>query len=248
MNNIARILVIYITVLLISACAAPDESATNQAAKNAGFLTDYALLSKPDWEGVVKAVYIDPQLARTVERYSGVMVDQPEVFISVASPYRGVKPDGIKMVADKMRFLLIGEMLRSGYNVVEAPGEDIVYLRVALTDLDVAKVAGASGYVPIAEGEQGEAERVRAFMSTLRVIDVNVEMELVDSVTSQVIIAAIAKAEFSADQTDALSGWAGLYRVLEGLSAGISCLVNKASIPADARLDICRGVTALTVP
>jgi hypothetical protein len=171
MNNIARILVIYITVLLISACAAPDESATNQAAKNAGFLTDYALLSKPDWEGVVKAVYIDPQLARTVERYSGVMVDQPEVFISVASPYRGVKPDGIKMVADQMRFLLIGEMLRSGYNVVEAPGEDIVYLRVALTDLDVAKVAGASGYVPIAEGEQGEAERVRAFMSTLRVID-----------------------------------------------------------------------------
>jgi len=248
MNTTARILLAAIAALLISACAGPDKSTADKAAKNAGFLTDYALLTQPEWEGAVTAVYIDPQLAQTVERYSGVMVDQPAVFISVDSPYRGVKPDGIKILADLMRFLLISDMLRSGYNVVEEPGDDILYLRVALTDLDVEKLAGASGYLPMAEGKQGEAERVRAFMSTLNIVDVNVEMELVDSVTNQVIIAAIARGEFAADQTDAPAGWAGLGRLLERLTAGMSCLVNKANIPADARIDICRGATELTVP
>jgi hypothetical protein len=243
MTNTTRILLASILALQLSACAAPDESTAAKVPQNAGFLTDYALLVSPDWEGAVTGFYIDPQLAQTVERYSGVMVDQPEVFISVDSPYRGVKPDGIKMVADLMRFLLIGDMLRGGYNVVEEPGNDIVYLRVALTGLELEKVSGASGYVPMAEDKQGEAERVRAFMSTLNIVDVTVEIELVDSVTNQVIIAAIAHGDLATDQADAPSGWSGLGRLLESLTVGMSCLVNKANIPADARIDICRGVT-----
>ena len=175
------------------------------------------------------------------------MVDQPAIFLSPDSPYKGVKPEGMKLVADLIRFLLIGEMLRGGYNVVESPAEDIVYLRVALTDLQLAKTAGVSGYVPMSESNETEAEIARDFMAALNIVDVSVEIELVDSISHEVIIAGIAHKELvqEGSDTDGLTSWVSLGRLLEDLSAGISCLVSKAALPADARRDICRGSTEL---
>jgi hypothetical protein len=236
-----------VLALFVGGCVDPDKSVKQEAPANAGFLSDYSLLTAPDWpNSVVSQVYIDPKLAETIAKYSGVMVDQPEIFLSRDSSYRGVKPEGMKLVADLIRFKLIGEMLRGGYNVVESPAEDVVYLRVALTDLELEKAQGVSGYVPMSENEDSEAEIARGFMATLTIVDVSVEIELVDSITHEVIIAGIAHKELvQASDADDMASWVSLGRLLEDLSAGISCLVNKAALPADARRDICRGSTEL---
>jgi len=241
---------VVVTAATLAACSQPDESIESTAPQNAGFLTDYSLLSAPTWsDAVISKVYIDPQLAATLQKYSGVMIDQPEIFISRDSAYRGVKPDGMKMVADLIRDLLIGDMLRSGYNVVESPAEDIVYLRVALVDLNVSKASGADSYVPIATNKDNKAEIARDFMASLEIVDVNVEIELIDSMTSDVLIAGIVNQQMVLEHSESkeqISTWAALGRTLEDLTAGISCLVNKADLPVEARIEICRGSTDLS--
>ncbi len=241
------VVVAMVLALFVGGCVEPDKSVKQESPANAGFLSDYSLLAAPAWpSAVVSHAYIDPRLAETMAEYSGVMVDQPEIFLSAESPYRGVKPEGMKLVADLIRFLLIGEMLRGGYNVVESPAEDIVYLRIALTDLQLEKAKGISGYVPMSENKESDAEIARNFMATLNIVDVSVEIELVDSITHEVIIAGIAHKELAqASDADGMASWASLGLLLEDLSAGISCLVNKAALPADARRDICRGSTEL---
>jgi len=207
---------------------------------SAGFLTNYDLL-KPtaSGDGVVDYVYVDPNLAADLEKYSGVMVDQPEIIIAADSPYRGAKPEGMKLVADVIRYMMMGEFIRGGYNLVEEPADDIVYLRIGLTDLNVERNAGVSAYIPTQITVDNEAEVARNFMSTLTITEVNVEIEIVNSSTSEVLMAGIANMAFDDAGDDPLANWQALGLKLERIAAGITCVVQTADLPPGAQREIC---------
>ena len=91
--------------------------------------------------------------AGTVERvasYNKIMVDQPEVWLDKDSDYRGLKPDNAKAIADLIRGRITENLTHRGYEVVEEPGPDVLYLRLALTDLYLKKKRrGILSYTPV---------------------------------------------------------------------------------------------------
>lgn len=62
------------------------------------------------------------------------MIDQPDLFVHPESKCRGMKPHDMKAIADAMRAALTTE-LESGYEIVEATGPIVLYVRVAVGDL-----------------------------------------------------------------------------------------------------------------
>jgi len=226
-------------VLFAAGCAPAPEQAPAKPV-NAGFLTDYSLLKNPDWENAIsQKVYVNPELAASLEKYSGVMVDQPEIFIAVDSPYRGAKPEGLKLIADLIRYLMIGEFIREGYNVVEQPAADVAYVRVALTDMKVEQVKGVTSYIPVEVTIENEAEVARNFMASLEVLDVDVEVEVVDSTDSTVLMAGILTADLDTVNDGNLATWASLGLLLEDIAAGITCIVRTANLPPEGQKAIC---------
>ncbi len=87
----------------------------------------------------VELVYTAPDTFERLREYKGVMVDQPEVWLAEDSPYGGVKPDNAKVLADAIREGIAIKLIEAGRNVVDEPGPNVLYLRIALTDLDLTK-------------------------------------------------------------------------------------------------------------
>ena len=85
------------------------------------FLTDYSLLV-PWADGVADYVYVSPTAFKDLVNYDALMLDQPEIFISAESEYKGAKPDNLKAIADLMRSSLATRLEAGGYNIVQSPG------------------------------------------------------------------------------------------------------------------------------
>ena len=66
------------------------------------------------------------------------MVDEPEVLISATSDYKGAKPTD-EAVATLVRTDISDAMKAGGYGVVDAAGRNVLYLKVAVTDLSLKK-------------------------------------------------------------------------------------------------------------
>ena len=101
-------------------------------------------------EGGIDLLYRPPGIYERLVNYDKIMVDQPEIWIDPDSKYRGTKPDNIKAIADLMRENLTAKVIDRGYEVVDEPGPDVLYLRVAMTDLYLKKKRrGVLGYTPV---------------------------------------------------------------------------------------------------
>lgn len=156
------------------------------------FLSDYSQLvgfeSSKGWE----YTYVAPGALERLVNYSGVMVDQAEVHVSPDSPYRGAKPDDLKAVSELMRDGLAGRLVRGGYNVVEAPGPGIIYLRMALTDLSLKKKSrGMLAYTPVGAVLKAGRDLVREMMDKYDILSMTIQGELADSQTGEVIFAFV---------------------------------------------------------
>ena len=174
--------------ILISASAQAEAPAYEQE-----FLSDYSQLvgfeTSKGWE----FAYAAPGAFERLVNYTGVMVDQAEVHISADSPYRGAKPDDLKAVSELMRDGLAGRLVRGGYNVVEAPGPGIIYLRLALTDLSLKKKKrGLLAYTPVGAVVKAGSDLVREMMDKYDILNMAIQGELVDSQTGEVLLAIVS--------------------------------------------------------
>ncbi len=102
------------------------------------FLTDYSSL-EPFADGAADYRYIAPNAFKDLANYDALMVDQPEIFISPDSKYKGAKPDNLKAIADLMRSSLATRLEAGGYNIVQTTAPGVLYLRIALADLELIK-------------------------------------------------------------------------------------------------------------
>ena len=97
-----------------------------------GFLDDYPPLTA-DENGILvwKASNIEA-------KYVAVMVDQPVIFIHPDSPYKGIKPDELKLLADSYREA-VATKLAMVHPVVDQPVPNTIRIRLALTGLYLKK-------------------------------------------------------------------------------------------------------------
>ena len=106
--------------------------------KVSGFMSDYSQLEEVT-DGTADYRYLAPDAVERIGQYNAIMIDQPEIFVSEDSPYRGIKPKHLDALAESLRSGLSAALGETIY-VVEQPGENVLYLTVALTNLKLEKV------------------------------------------------------------------------------------------------------------
>jgi len=200
-------------------------------------------------EGGIDLVYKPPGLYERLVNYDKIMVDQPEIWIDPDSKYRGTKPDNIKAIADLMRENLTAKVIDRGYEVVDEPGPDVLYIRVALTDLYLKKKRrGVLGYTPVGAVAKLGVDAIRDMMKKIDIIEMAIQVEFQDSVTEEVIGAIIIKrgARKNKETGQKLTRYDFKFLRLEMqyYSARLACSLDNARAPEAQQVD-CEKAKAL---
>lgn len=166
---------------LLSACASkPPESQT-------GFLGDYSQLKPaPDREGVM--LYVDQ--GADLRPYTKLMFDPVQVLVTAAPDQAQLAPDVLQRIGGQFQDSLRRE-LGPGYQVVSAPGPDVLRVRSAITNIQPAKPpAGAIDYLPIKAIYNVGREAAGAGP---RVVEMQAEVEVLDPSGRRVVAATATR-------------------------------------------------------
>lgn len=139
-----------------------------------GFLGDYSnLQTAKDREGI--SVFLDR--SRDFKGYTKVMFDPPEVVLTPNPDYKGVQPDALKRMTDAV----VGSFrkaLEPAYQVVQAPGPDVLRVRIAITNVQPARPdLKATDLIPmkavfnVGRAAAGAAPQVAEMSAEIEVLD-----------------------------------------------------------------------------
>lgn len=201
-----------------------------------GFMSDYSQLEKVT-DGTVDYRYLAPNAFDRLAKYNAVMIDQPEVFIAVDSPYRGVKPKHLNALAESLRAGLSASLGDEIY-VVDRPGENVLYLTTAVTNLKLNKrKKKAFQYLPIALVASGIAGAgSSAIAKKADFAGMVVELEAFDSVTEERLVAVIDSLEPDPDAEEPET-WEDVDALMISYGKIISCRFKNAHLPENERAD-----------
>ena len=207
-------------------------------AQNNDFLTDYSTLEIQEGARFVDRIFRAPNLMQRLADYNGVMVDQPEIFIAADSKYKGAKGDQLKALADIARLSTIARLEAGGFNVVDEPTVDSVYMRWAITDLYLQKKKrGILSYTPIGmvvHATKGAA--TRDLWKKIDIVELGLEIEFTDVVTGEILAAIITHQQGFRKQkgtkADVVS-WQELEALFDTVGERMSCSLSNTRSPEE---------------
>lgn len=234
MNAILAIRAVTATGLLMAASAQAADS---------GFLTDYSKLQAA--QGALAArMYLAPDIDNRAKSYRGVFVDQPEIFISPNSKYKGMKPDDAKVIADVLRESINVELQGGTLLNLNAPQAGSLTIRVALSDVMVQKKKrGLLSYTPAGFVIHAAKQALSSVTSNIDLKAATVEIEIIDSASGEVLAAAV-EPRGTAGGGAAATNWDDLQAYLSTAGKRVACRLENSRKAEGARADC----TALTVP
>lgn len=182
-------------------------------AQFAGFLSNYDNLKQsPIFENTL--TYVKQDDAKNVHKYFAVIVDPVEIYAATDADTSKIPDRGRTAVAAYFQHD-IEKAVSDAFPIVKEPGPLVLRLRTALIGVDTSSQA---------TGEKGDD----ALEHGMDIGKVGVEMEMVDSVTGEQIVAAVDRQKlgqgavvgsvnFPRDQKleaakDAFDGWAARLR------------------------------------
>ena len=191
MNRKLKFASVAVAAALMAGCAGSGTSPASSTGGNvsaadfSGFLADYSKLKPVDGiDGTLR--YVDTSM--NLRPYKKVIIDPVLVFMTHNPEYHGLQPDALKRMSDALETAFLSALV-DGYQVVNAPGPDVMRLRLAITGVQAVKPPlGASDLIPIkavfnvARSAAGDAPMVA---------EISAEMEMLDS-NGRVIGAAVA--------------------------------------------------------
>jgi len=172
-----------VAVLLLSGCAASGM----KDVKETGFLGDYGQL-KPGGDDRAALIYVNPDV--DFKPYTKLMFERVSVFLSPTMESREIDPTILKELTDFYQNALL-EAVKDGYEVVDQPGPDVLWVRVAITDVVPSNPTSntLSSIIPIGMVVAG-ATKV-ASDANLGTGEAATEMEVLDSMTKERLAAAV---------------------------------------------------------
>ncbi|MCH8017097.1 MAG: DUF3313 family protein [Acidobacteria bacterium] len=199
--------VLVLTLLVISTSVA---GWAQQQPELSGFLDDYPPLT-PAEEGSEVLLWKAPNIEA---KYVAVLVDQPVIFIHPDSPYKGIEPDELKVLADAYREI-VATKLAMVHPVVEQPQPNIIRLRLALTNVYLKKRGGSSSGSPSNE-HITKADLGRKYS----LVEASVEAEGIDNETGQRLAVAVRKKvrREGEDVNEEATSWDDLRAALDELT------------------------------
>ena len=211
-------------------------TALAQDIQSTGFLSDYSNLQR-NVPGQMDYSYLAPDAPDRMANYSAVLVDQPEIFISPDSEYKGMKPDDMKQLADTFRNAMVQE-LSDTYTIVDQPGPNVLYLRFAFSNLQLKKQRRRlMSYTPIGLVANAVKSGVTDITSKIDLKGLTIEMELLDSTTEEQFAALL---ETRADTEEEPTSWEELEALIVGYAQRGRCRLDNARLSEEDRVD-CLG-------
>ena len=233
-------------VLLVICAAEPGFALDDEAAfpVDSGFLSvayeDMRIVERP---AGFDLVYIAPGAFEKLADYDGIIIDQPEIWVDRRSGYPGVQPDYLKAVADMVRESLIGRLVTGANDIVEIPGPNVLFMRIAITDLYLRKKKGAViVYQPI--GLVSDEDMLRTLLKKVDIIELALQMEMVDSVTEEPLGAiVIRRGELKRGRkgADGRLDFAEFWAIVNEYADRVRCRFDNAKLPKDEWLDCTDG-------
>ena len=186
--------------VMLAGCATTNGGTESAAAApvHSGFLSDYSKLRPVEGkEGIQR--YLDR--STDLKPYAKVFIDPVQVFVAnTPDTYKGVQPDVLKRMADSFG-TAFANVVSTGYQVVNAPGPDVLRVRLAITGVQpVSPPLGVTDFIPIkAVFNAGRA----AAGAAPRVAEISAELEVLDG-QGRPVAAAVAtrKSDASLPQND----------------------------------------------
>ena len=221
-----------LTILLgVSAANAADE----------GFLSDYSKLQPVEGDENEKTWIIADADTRAL-KYTSVMIDQPEIFISPDSKYKGAKPDDLKILADELRTRFREEFEMSGeYKVVDEPDTDVLYIRVAISDLMLQKKKRpVLAYIPVGAVVYGARKLAQGLTEKIDLKHAKLEAEVLDSVTNEPLSAYVLTR-----RSDSALSWDELTAAFSGAGKRFACRFENARVSEKERRN-CQSIPLTT--
>jgi hypothetical protein len=220
-TNISRFFAVTAILMLATELTAADS--------DSGFLEDYSKL-KPI-AGTTTRIYTAPGSLEAYKNYKAVMIDQPEFIIAEDSKYRGIKPDEAKAVADKMRHSMSKAVSKS-IPVVDIAGPGVLHVRVAASNVHLKKKKrGLLGYTPAGFVVTTATQAGQDMEQKIVLQDMNLEIEVMDSQTQEVLFAMVEKIEPGVKKPG--ESWASQQEMMEYWSNRLQCRLQNARKPKD---------------
>jgi len=211
---------VLVSVALLSGCASTPESPPQS-----GFLGDYSQLKPaPDREGVM--LYVDKRA--DLRPYTKLTFDPVQVLVAPAPDQPAPPPDVVQRISAQFLQSLRRE-LGPDYQIVTAPGPDVLRVRSAITGIQAARPpAGAIDFLPIKAIYNAGRE---AAGSGPRVAEMTAEVEVLDPAGKRVVAATTTRrGDQRLDQGEQIT-WESLVPITEYWARNFR-----------ARLDQLRGV------
>ena len=211
-------------------------SAATAFGQNNDFLSDYSLL-EPNVDGkFVSHRYFDVNVVRRMADYNAVFVDQPEIFISADSKYKGAKGDQLKALADVARLATMERLEAGGYTIATEPGPDVLYFRWAITDLYLQKKKrGILSYTPVGFVVHATAQAaVRDLWKKIDIAELRLEVEFSDFVSGEILGAAVTHRHGlrkAKGQKAEIVSWQDLDALFKTVGERFVCVLDNARIP-----------------
>ncbi len=208
-------------------------TALAQDFRSSGFLSDYSRLQR-NIPGQMIYSYLASHAPDRMANYSALLIDQPEIFVSQDSQYKGMKPDDMKQLADAYRNAMVQELVET-YTIVNQPGPNVLYLRFAVTNLQIKKQRRRlMSYTPIGLVAHAVKSGVTDITSKIDLKGITIEMELLDSTTEEHFAALL---ETRADTEEEPTSWEELETLIVGYAQRGRCRLDNARLSEEDRVD-----------
>ncbi len=216
---------IYVLIALVMA-----SPSLNAQEDDDSFLSNYSGL-KPSPDNPFEEVYIAPGALERASKYSAVMIDQPELFIHPESKYKGMKPDDMKIIADALREAVAAE-LKDGYRIVDAPGADVLYVRLGVGDLMLKKKKRSIlAYTPAGALIKAARDMTKEVTDKVDVTNFVVEGEVLDSQSDEQLAAVTMSRGSLTTKEGAAPSWQELNGLFGTIGKRLRCRLDNSKKP-----------------
>ena len=205
-------------------------------AEDSGFLPNYEGLTFEADEFGGKTSPI-PNITDKMATLNKIMVDQPEIFISPDSAYKGMKPDDGIAISEALRTAVMGNIRRE--NLVEEPGPNVIYLRMAITDVHLKKKKRRLvSYTPV--GLVANVAKNVVISDMVKKIDlekVTIEAQSINSATGENLGTLVIRLSLAADDDSDEATWDNLTEQFDAIGKQIACRIRNSKVVANERED-----------
>jgi hypothetical protein len=202
------------------------------------FLDDYSKLQPRTSGEISDLFYAARDLYDKAATITVVAVDQPHILISPDSPYKGGKPADMAQLAELMRATLAEQLTLGGYGIADAPGPDVLYLRLALTDLELKKKKRPLlGYTPIGAVVKAGTDAMKETLDKVDITRMTLQAELLDGSTGEVLAAIVMARDTPEGDKEVRIELEELTALLTEYGARMRCGLDNARLAPEQRID-----------